>query len=188
VLDRRRFVVSTLTGALGAWALSGRAWARGVAGLLRPPARGALPDRTVKRLEESPFVYVSPLRRDGSESTCHAEVWYAWLDGAVVMTTAHDRWKARSIRKGLERARLWVGDYGRWKGLLLNNEDFRQGPSFVARGEVFQDQGLLDRLLAAYEKKYPDEIGRWRERMREGHRKGTRVLIRYVPIAERPEG
>lgn len=41
-----------------------------------------------KALEESEFVYVSPLQSNGTESRCHAEVWYAWLDGAVVMTVS----------------------------------------------------------------------------------------------------
>jgi len=85
------------------------------------------------------------------------------------VNTSRDRWKARSIRRGGDRARIWVGDFGRWKGALGKNEDFRQGPSFDAR----------DRLLAQYEKKYPAEIGKWRDRMRDGFSDGSRVLIRY---------
>lgn len=130
----------------------------------------------------SPFVYVSPLRSDGSESRCHAEVWYAWLDGAVVMTVAADRWKAKAIGRGLVKARIWVGDYGRWKGLVSNNERFRNGPSFVAIGERVADPALFEQLLASYEVRYPDEIGRWRGPMRQGQQDGSRVILRYRSV------
>jgi len=168
MLDRREFV----RGALGAATL-----------LLLPSgrARAGLPEGAVETLEASPYVYVSPLRKDGSESTCHAEVWFAWLDGAVVVTVASDRWKARSIERGLGRARVWVGDYGRWKGVGTRNEAFRKGPTFDARATAVQDEALLDRLLAVYARKYPDEIGRWDAKMRAGHTDGSRVLIRYEP-------
>jgi hypothetical protein len=135
----------------------------------------------LRALSESPYVYVSPLRSDGEESRCHGEVWFDWIDGAAVVITGSDRWKARSVRRGLDQARIWVGDFGRWKGLLGKNEDFRRGPSFEARAEFVEDVRVLDRLLARYEEKYPDEIGEWRDRMRKGFADGSRVLIRYRP-------
>ncbi len=133
-------------------------------------------------LEKSGFVYVSPLRSDGNESTCHGEVWYAWIDGSVVLITGSDRWKARSVKKGLDRARIWVGDHGRWKKLLGTNEAFRKAPSFDARAEIVKDDALLDQLIAIYEKKYPDEIADWRDRFRSGYADGSRVLVRYRPV------
>ncbi len=134
-------------------------------------------------LASSRFVYVSPLRSDGEESLCHAEVWYGWVDGAVVLITGRDGWKARAVARGLDRARIWVGDYGRWKRLVGHDESFRKGPSFVARAERVRDAALLERLLAIYDEKYPEEIGRWRDRMRNGYADGSRVLIRYRPDA-----
>jgi len=133
------------------------------------------------QLVQSPYVYVSPLRSDGSESRCHAEVWFAWLDESVVMIVSSDRWKARAIRRGLARARIWVGDHGRWKGLLSFNERFRTAPSFDAIGEQVADEALLGRLLAAYEDKYPEEIGQWRDKMRRGYADRSRILVRYRP-------
>ena len=172
MIDRRGFLGASL--ALLASPLSA---------LARTPARprvfatsGDLP----AALESSPYVYVSPLRSDGSESSCHAEVWYAWLDGAVVLITARTAWKARALEKGLDRARIWVGDYGRWKRLVGRNEAFREGPSYVARAERSDDAALLDRMLASYDGKYPAEIGSWRDRMRTGFETGERVLLRYV--------
>ena len=146
------------------------------------PALAALPEAL---LERSPFVYISPLRSDGAESTCHAELWYAWLDDSVVVTVASDRWKASALTQGLDRARVWVGDHGRWKTMLGGrNEAFRKAPSFEAQAERIEDTGTLDRLLSAYEKKYPDEIDQWRDRMRQGYADGSRVLIRYRPTSD----
>jgi len=172
----RRTVLAGLAG-LGSLALLPVAslWPRRV-------RAAALPEATRRALETSPFVYVSPLRSDGRESTCHGEVWFAWLDGRAVVITARDRWKARALRRDLDRARLWVGDYGRWKRFGMVNDDFREGPSFVARAERITDPEVLDRLLVAYERKYPDEIGEWRSRFREGFASGERVLIGYAPV------
>jgi hypothetical protein len=170
LIDRRSFLAAGAT-----WLL----WPA-----LRPLRAAAAPDealapKTLRALEASPFVYVSPLRADGSESTCHGEVWFAWIDGAVVINTAATTWKARAVARGLDRARIWVGDHGRWQRPFGRNEDFRVAPHFDARVERSRDAVLLDALLAGYERKYPDEIGRWRERMRAGFDDGTRWLLRY---------
>ena len=149
------------------------------------PARrsraGSLPADLTELLERSPFVYVSPRKGDGAESRCHGEVWFGWLDGSVVVITGSERWKARALARGLDRARIWVGDHGTWKGMLGANEEFRQAPAFDARASVSKDEKLLDRLLATYERKYPEEIGHWRDKMRQGFHDGSRVLIRYTP-------
>jgi hypothetical protein len=137
----------------------------------------------VSLLEESDFVYISPLLANGQESTCHGEVWYGWLDGAVVINTAPSTWKSRALAKGHDRARVWVGNHGRWKRMLGNNEAFRAAPHFDARGESVKGDGaLLDALLALYEKKYPAEIASWRDKMRDGYHSGERLLLRYTPI------
>jgi len=142
---------------------------------------GSLSAATRELLEKSEFVYVSPLRTDGNESTCHGEVWYGWLGGSVVIITSAKTWKARALTKGLSGARIWVGDHGRWKKMLGSNEAFRKAPHFDAIGSAVKDDALLDRLLALYEKKYPDEIANWRDRMRKGYQDGSRVLIKYRP-------
>ncbi len=46
-----------------------------------------------------------------------------------------------------------------------------------------KDPALLDRMIAIYEKKYPAEIGTWRERFKSGFQSGERVLIVYEPLA-----
>ena len=163
LIDRRTF----LAGGLGLL-LAPRALARSENGSLE------------RALEESGFVYISPLLADGGESTCHGEVWFAWIDGAVVITTGSERWKARALKRGLDRARIWVGDHGPWKKMIGHNEAFRKAPSLEARAEAVKDEALHERLLAIYARKYPAEIGKWRDRMRQGHADGTRTMIRYT--------
>jgi hypothetical protein len=144
-------------------------------------AAAALPADVAGLLERSGFVYVSPLRSDGSESRCHGEVWYGWLDGAVVLITSQTSWKARALARGLARARIWVGDHGRVSRVLGENDAFRKAPSFEARVERSRDAALLDRLMKTYRAKYPAEIGSWEGRMRSGFESGERVLLRYLP-------
>ena len=103
------------------------------------PERAAVDPALGRALAESPYVYVSPLRSNGEESRCHGEVWYGWVDGSVVMITAAKSWKARSLARGLTRARIWVGDYGRVQKLIGSNQAFRAGPSFLARAERVRD-------------------------------------------------
>jgi hypothetical protein len=170
LIDRRDFIGASLGFLLWPLARSARA-----------EKSSPLSPEVLRALSESPYVYVSPLRSDGGESRCHGEVWFAWIDGAVVVITGADRWKARSVRRGLDRARIWVGDFGRWKEMLGKNEKFRSGPSFDARAEFVEDAGVLDRLLKRFDEKYPAEIGKWRDRMRNGFADGSRVLIRYHP-------
>jgi hypothetical protein len=169
LIDRRRFLAASASVAL--WPLLGGRSAR---------AADALPTAL---LESSPFVYISPLHKDGGESKCHSEVWYAWIDGAVVINTAPTTWKSRALAAGRDRARIWVGDHGRVKQMIGSNDAFRSAPHFDAKVEsVKGGEPLLERLLTVYEKKYPREIGTWRNTMRDGYRSGQRLLLRYTPV------
>ena len=140
-----------------------------------------LSDAAKGALEGSPFVYISPLHPDGSESRCHGEVWYFFDKGDVVIYSDKQTWKARALASGRETARVWVGDLGRGR---FKGERFRQGPSFQARGNSSRDAAAFERLLAAFGKKYPDEWGTWEERFRNGWANGSRVLLRYTPIGD----
>jgi hypothetical protein len=148
-------------------------------GLLAPAAfaRAAELDAALRVGE---YAYISPLLASGVESRCHGEVWYAWLDGAVVIITGSDGWKARAVRRALIKARVWVGDHGRWKRRIGTNDAFRAAPHFDARVEVSKDAALLERMLTVFEKKYPAEIAAWRGKMRGGFEDGSRTLLRYA--------
>jgi hypothetical protein len=139
----------------------------------------ALPEATRAALAESPLIYLSPLRSDGAESVCHGEVWFVRDGAELLVVTATDRWKARAVSGGLDRARIWVGDFGRWKKA---DGRFKTGPSFVAKARFDADASVIESALAAFGAKYPDEWGKWEPRFRKGLADGSRVLIRYRPV------
>ena len=172
-IDRRTFVAGA-----GAWLL----WPR-IAAAAHHEGAGGLSAETQKALETSPYVYVSPLKSDGEESRCHGEVWYSWLDGAVVLNTTKGAWKARAVERGLKSARVWVGDHGRWKTALGGkNEAFRAAPMFNAAVERVTDAAVNERMLKDFDVKYPGSIDRWRDKMRDGFASGERHLLRYTPV------
>ena len=126
---------------------------------------------------------MSPLKKDGTESTCHGEVWFAWIDGAVLVNSRRGTWKVKALEQGLDRARIWVGDHGRWKPALIGspNDAFRTAPNFEAHASFEADHNVNDQLIALYEKKYEGEFSRWKEDMQTGFYSGKRKLIRYIP-------
>jgi hypothetical protein len=165
-LTRRTFLTGTALGSLALLLPRG----------LRAEAF-ALPEATKSALASSPLVYVSPLRKDGKESTCHGEVWFVAEGGDVLVVTAADRWKAKALTAGLEGARLWVGDFGNWKSA---GDRFKSAPGFAARARFEKDPAARERALAAFGRKYPAEWDKWGPRFRDGLADGSRVLIRYV--------
>lgn len=144
----------------------------------RPWAQG-LPEETRAALDQSPFVYISPLRSDGEESRCHGEVWFAFDRGSVLIVTEANTWKSRALAAGLDRVRIWVGDFG---PVRRAGERFRSAPVFTAKAAGGKDDAAFERLLAAFGKKYPAEWDRWEPRFRRGYADDSRVLIRYDPI------
>lgn len=99
-----------------------------------------------------------------------------------MVTVARDRWKAIALENGLNGARIWVGDHGRWKTMLGGrNEEFLTAPNFYAKAERVEDKKKIEPLLTVYAKKYPNEIAKWRDRMRSGNADGSRIMIRYRP-------
>ncbi len=164
-IDRRSFLLGA--GALGALAL------------VRPQlARAEIPAATRAAMEQSKLVYVSPLLADGRESSCHGEVWYFVDGGDVVLATASDGWKARALASGRDRARLWFGDFDRYRG---DRALIAAAPSVDASVSLDAAPGVFERLLAAFGKRYSDEWGKWEPRFREGRKSGQRVVIRYRP-------
>lgn len=135
----------------------------------------------VSAIAKSPLIYLTPLKSDGSESACHSEVWFAGSGRELFVVTSADRWRARAIGRGLDRARIWVGDFGVWKDA---GDRFRRAPTFVARGALIPkaDAAVIDSALSAFGAKYADAWGKWGPRFENGLADGTRVLIRYRPI------
>jgi hypothetical protein len=160
------------------------ALAAGAAALLLPRTRlraretFALPDATRAALAKSPLIYLSPVRSDGAESSCHGEVWFVEDGGELLVVTASDRWRALAVGRGLDRARIWVGDFGQWK---RSGGRFKTGPTFLAQARFEAESSVIETALAAFGAKYPEEWGKWEPRFRKGLADGSRVLIRYRP-------
>jgi hypothetical protein len=133
-------------------------------------------------LGTSPLLYVSPLKRDGSESRCHAEVWFVGDGASALVVTSAQAWRAQAIGKGLTRARLWVGDHGEWDP-SLKERLFQASPSFLAEASLEKSQAGHDHALALFGSKYTREWGSWGPRFKNGLADGSRVLIRYRAVA-----
>ncbi len=132
-------------------------------------------------LERSRLVYVSPLRPDGSESSCHGEVWFFVDGGDVVVGTDRKRWKVRAVEKGWDQARIWVGDFGP-VGKAGNR--YRDAPQFDGRAWLDADPATFARLMESFAERYSEEWGKWGPRFQQSYDDGPRVLIRYSPISE----
>jgi hypothetical protein len=128
----------------------------------------------------SPLIYISPMKSNGLESRCHAEVWFVKDDRDLLVVTSPDRWRAACIGKGLDQARIWVGDFGVWK---KSEGAYREAPNYLAKASIDGDPAVHARVLEIFGSKYPDEWDKWGPRFSEGLASGERVLIRYTPVS-----
>ena len=132
--------------------------------------------------ESSRVIYITPIRSDGSESSCHGEVWFVAEGQDLLVVTKPDLWRFRAVKRGLDRARIWVGEFGVW---TKSRDKFKTAPAFLAQAEhISSDAGLVKRTLDAMGVKYA-KTG-WETygpRFNKGLRNGDRVLLRYRPVA-----
>jgi hypothetical protein len=119
------------------------------------------------------YVYIATERKGGGFGT-PAEIWFMWDDGAVWVASPPTTWRAKRIRHGRTRARIAVGS--------------KDGPVFAATGSFVRDPAVYERLCATYARKYPDVWPKFEARFRDGLKDGSRILIRYVPVASAATG
>jgi hypothetical protein len=150
-----------------------RAFIRNSAVLL---AAAGLPG-VLRSAEESPLIYLSPLKTDGSLSRCQAEVWFVQDGADMCIVTATDAWRAQAVTRGLTQTQVWVGDVGAWGG----GGEYKSLPSLAARAGFVKDPLEHVRILALFGDKYPDEWGTWGPRFKGGLADGSRVMLRYRP-------
>jgi hypothetical protein len=134
-------------------------------------------------IETSKLIYITPLKSDGKESSCHAEVWF-FADGAdLLVVTKEELWRSQAVKRGFDRARIWVGDHGVWKS---SDGAFRNAPTFLAQAEhISSDAKAVGRTLNAMGAKYADEgWSTYGPLFKQGLADGSRVLLRYRPVAE----
>ena len=129
-------------------------------------------------LATSGLIYVTPLKSDGAESRCKAEIWFAYHDGACFVVTPPDAWRARAVAQGLNRARLWVGEFGIW---TRADDAFRQAPELMATASLETDAGVHAAVLDIMGGKYAEDgWRRYGPQFRAGLQDGARVMIRYA--------
>ena len=150
------------------------------AGLLPRGVRGVenLPGATRTALTTSDLVYLTPIKSNGQESTCHAEVWFAFDGVDLLLCTAHDTWRAQALAQGLNSARLWVGEFGTW---TRSEGKFREAPELMATGTVVSDPAAIEHGLERLGAKYRVQWAVWGPRFRSGLADGSRVMLRYTP-------
>ena len=144
--------------------------------VLTPLARGG--DALSAALAESPLIYLTPLKTSGAESRCQAEIWFALHEGSMCLITLSDAWRTEAIRRGLNRARIWVGDVGNWKRA---GGRYRNLPVVEATASIETDAARREQAFAAMGVKYADEWPTWGPRFRNGIADGSRVMLKYQP-------
>ena len=144
---------------------------------LSPFARGGDVPRAA--MVESPLIYLTPLKSDGAESRCQAEIWFALHDGSMYVVTPDDAWRTEAIRLGLDQARIWIGDVGNWKRA---NERYRSLPVVETSANIETDEAVHEQVLTAMGEKYADEWGTWGPRFRNGLADGSRTMLKYTPM------
>lgn len=129
-------------------------------------------------LEKTDLIYLTPLRADGKESQCQAEVWFVAVDSAAYVVTAADTWRARAAQQGLNKTRIWAGDVGVW---TKSKGKYRDLPSYPANSSLITDPLEHKRILEIFGAKYSLEWVIWGPRFRNGLEKGSRVMLKYAP-------
>ena len=150
-----------------------------IAAATLPRARAAIGEIARAQLGESELVYLTPLKSDGAESRCHGEVWFEFDGTDIWVVTASDTWRVEAVRRGLDRARLWVGEFGVWTEA---GDAFRKAPMLETRGELVTDPDVHASVLERFGDKYTLEWIIWGPRFRKGLADGSRVLLRYSPV------
>ena len=133
-----------------------------------------LPDE----LNTSQLIYLTPIKSDGEESKCKAEIWFGFHNNEIYVVTPATAWRSEAIRKKLTSTRIWVGDFGNWQRA---NEKFREAPELMATGSIVEDEEVHAEVLEVMGKKYTREWGRWGPQFKSALEDGTRVMIKYTP-------
>ena len=133
--------------------------------LLSPSAGQAeLTPAVVKQLEDSKYVYIASMRKDGTLGK-PAEIWFLYSKGAVYVASPYTAWRVRRIKAGRPQAQISVGKV--------------DGDSFMATGQLVDDPEALQMLIKTYAEKYPEPDG-W-PKHGDSFRANFKALIKYTP-------
>ena len=144
------------------------------------PAIGRAEPNWREAAEASPLIYLTPIQSNGTESRCQAEIWFAGFGGALYVVTATDAWRAEAVRQGLVQARIWVGDVGAWQRA---DGAYKALPMVESTASIEADAAIQGQVLEVMGGKYSDEWDTWGPRFRNGLADGSRVMLKYQPVA-----
>ena len=130
----------------------------------------------VAALDESQLIYLTPVVSGGRESACHGEVWFVHHQKEIFVITEADTWRAEAMRRGFKHAKIWIGEFGVWKGA---EERYRSAPYLEIEGRFETDTAVHSELLAKFGRKYASGWDSWGPRFRDGLANGARVMLRY---------
>ncbi len=130
-------------------------------------------------LKATNLIYLSPIKSNGEESRCQAEVWFASSGTDMYVCTKSNTWRARAQRQGLDKARVWVGDLGVWTN---TNGRYKSLPSVDTKVDLIEDKADLERILDLFGDKYSPRWLIWGRRFRNGLEDGSRIMLRYRPV------
>ncbi len=132
-------------------------------------------------MDSSPLIYLTPIRSDGAESRCQSEIWFAGVDGDFYVVTGHSAWRSEAIRRGLNQARIWVGDVG---PASASDGGYKTLPMVNAMASIETDTKVWELVLAVMGTKYSDEWGKWGPRFKKGLADGSRAMLKYAPLVQ----
>ena len=139
-------------------------------------AKGMANEDIKEKLKTSQLVYITPIKSNGEESKCKAEIWFLYHDDGIHVVTPTDAWRTEAIRKGLTSARIWVGEFGNWRRA---NDAFRAAPELMASGEIVTDTEVHAVVLEGMGIKYSSGWDSWGPRFKSSLEDGSRAVLRY---------
>lgn len=152
------------------------ATALGGMGLVNP----TMADPIKMGLQASDLVYLSPLKSNGKESACQAEIWFAYDGASIYVCTGSESWRAVAPTLGLAMTRMWVGDLGQWQD---TDGEYKNLPSMLAKASIESSQEEQTRVLELFGDKYRLSWLVWGRRFRKGLADGSRKMLKYQPVA-----
>ena len=130
-------------------------------------------------IRDSALIYLTPIQSNGDESSCQSEVWFVHDGTDMYVCTSSKSWRAQAPARGLNRARVWVGDLGSWK---RSNGKYKELPHLEAEATVVSDDATTQKALDLFGDKYPVQWIVFESRFRKGLANGSRVMLRYRPL------
>ena len=127
----------------------------------------------------SALIYLTPIQSNGDESSCQAEVWFVHDGVDMYVCTSSRSWRAQAPVRGLNRARIWVGDLGAWK---KTKGKYKELPHLEAEATVVSDEAITQKALDLFGDKYPMQWIVYESRFRNGLADGSRSMLRYRPL------